>query len=231
MKLNNETKIGIMVVVVFVILALFTVGAGNFNLARGGYNLKVQFNDINGVNLNSPVMFNGLEVGVVEDIAIKDVDNQTRIELTLWVNDKAMVREGSKAYVKNLGLMGEKFIGLTSGDVQGGVLPSGSLIIGEDPPSFDELVSKGHGIAVEMEGITKNLNERLELNKENIDKILAQLNSLTGHLSSLTQSVDERLQNNDEHIDQIIANLNETSVNIKELTQDLKINPWKLLHK
>ena len=231
MKLNNETKIGIMVAAVLVILAFFTLRSGNFNLSQGGYNLKVQFNDINGVNLNSPVMFNGLEVGIVEDIAIKDVDNKTRIELTLWIGDKARVREGSKAYVKNLGLMGEKYVGLTSGDVQGEFLPSGALIIGEDPPSFEQLVAKGHGIAVEMEGITKNLNERLELNKENIDKILSQLNSLTDHLSSLTQSADERLRNNEEHIDQIIGNLNETSVNIKELTQDLKINPWKLLHK
>lgn len=231
MKLNNETKIGILVVVVFGMLAFFTVRAGNFNLSSGGYKMKVRFSNIDGVNLNSPVMFNGYEIGMVEDIQIIDVDNSTKMELTLWVDNRVVIRDGAKAYVKNLGFMGEKYVGLTSGDTQGAILPKGSIIIGQQPPSFDDLVAKGHDIAVDVGGIAQNLNERLEINKEHIDTILAELGNLTTNLSSLSKSLDERITNNEEHIDQIIANLDATSVNIKELTHDLKLHPWKLLHK
>jgi len=231
MKLNNETKIGIFVIIVFCLLAFFTLRAGNFNLSSSGYQIKVHFNDIDGVNLNSPVMFNGYEVGIVEDITIKDVNNQTKMELTLWMDDQVIVREGSKAYVKNLGFMGEKYVGLISGDLQGEILPPNFIIKGEQPPSFEELVAKGHNIAIDVESIAKNLSERLEVNKDNIDRILAHLSELTDNLSSLSSSIDERLTNNEVYIDNIIANLNDTSVNIKELSHDLKQNPWKLLHK
>jgi len=231
MKLNNETKIGILVVVVFGMLAFFTIRAGNFNLSSGGYKMKVRFNNIDGVNLNSPVMFNGYEIGMVEDIQIIDINDITMMELTLWVDNKVVIREGAKAYVKNLGFMGEKYVGLTSGSTQGAILPKGSIIIGEQPPSFEDLVSKGSKIAEDVGGIAANLNERLEVNKDNIDNVLSELSNLTTNLSSLSESINERITNNEEHIDQIIANLNATSVNIKELTQDLKLHPWKLLHK
>jgi len=231
MKLTNETKIGILVAAVAVILGFMTVKSGSFNLSRGGYQIKAIFSDIDGVNLNSPVMFNGFEVGKVEDINILEIDGKTKMELTLWVSDEAQAREGTKAFVKPMGFMGEKYVGLVSTDMQSQLLPPNSVIMGEEQAGFDSLITKGNNIAGQIEGITTNLNERLETNKENIDKILAHLNELTLHLSSLTESADERLRNNEEHIDMIISNMNETSVNIKELTQDLKQNPWKLLHK
>jgi phospholipid/cholesterol/gamma-HCH transport system substrate-binding protein len=231
MKLTNETKIGILVVVVFTMLAFFTVRAGNFNVSAGKYVMKVRFVDIDGVDMNSPVMFNGLDVGIVKEINIIDVDDETKIELLLWIDNGVKIREGTKAYVKNLGFMGEKYIGLVSGDVQGAVMEPGSIIMGEQPPSFQDLVIKGNDIAADVAGIAKNLNERLEINKENIDTILAEMSELTSSLSSLSRTLDERITNNEQHIDEIIANLNATSVNIKELTHDLKLNPWKLLHK
>jgi len=231
MKLTNESKIGILVVAVFVLLAYFTIRAGDFNLARGGYRVKAHFNDIDGVNLNSPVMFNGYEVGIVEDIRIIDVDSNIKMELIMWINGDVKIREGAKAYVKNLGFMGEKYVGLKSGDTQGEVLSANTVIQGEEPPSFEGLVSKGHTIANDVAGIASNLNERLEINKENIDTFLAELSDLTANLSSLSQSIDERITANEEHIDQIIENFNFTSVNIKEMTHDLKLHPWKLLHR
>jgi len=231
MKLTNETKIGILVVFVFSLLAFFTIQAGNFNLSKSEYRMKVHFNDIDGVDLNSPVMFNGFEVGIVESIGVIDLGKVTKIELILDIDDGIQIREGTKAYVKNLGFMGEKYVGLVLGDNQGDVLPAGSVIIAEEPPTFQELITLGHDIAGDVGGIAANLNERLEINKDHIDTILANLSELTVSLSSLSKTLDERITHNEEHIDDIIANLDAASVNIKELTHDLKLNPWKLLHK
>ena len=176
-------------------------------------------------------MFNGFKVGSVEDIRIIDINNQIKMELLLWIDDHVKIRQGTKAYVKNLGFMGEKYVGLKASEQQGDILPSGSVVMGEEPPGLQELVTKGHAIAGDVAGVAANLNERLEINKDHIDTILAELNDLTVNLSSLSESIDERITNNEQHIDTIILNLNDTSVNIKELTHDLKLNPWKLLHK
>ena len=55
MKINNETKVGLMVIVVIILLVGLTVKTGKIKLSEEGYTLKVRFTDIDGVNLNSPV--------------------------------------------------------------------------------------------------------------------------------------------------------------------------------
>ena len=231
MKMNNETRIGIMVAVVVLLLAALTIKTGNFNLATKGYTIKANFRNVDGVNLNSPVMFNGFEVGVVEDIQIKDKDGATLMELTLWINDKARLRDGAKAYIKNLGFMGEKYIGLTSGEPGGAYLAEGSVVIGQEPPNFENLLAEGQEIAGRLRSITQNIDERLQTNRETLDETLANLNLTMKDLAGITENVNKRLSINDRKIDDTITNLHSLSVNLEELSYDLKLNPWKIMYR
>jgi len=233
MKINNETKVGILIVSALAMLFGLTYKTGKFNFSKEGYIIKIQFKDIDGVNLKSPVMYNGFEVGIVEDVMIKDdlVNQESVMELTIWLNDQVKLREGTKAYVKNLGFMGEKYVGLTSGKKGGAYLNSEDVIIGEPPPNFEKLISDGQQIADQLKKISFNVNERLEKNKQNVDAILTNINMTTKNMSSLAVNMDERLENNKENVDAIINNLQILSTNLEEMSYDLKMNPWKLLHK
>src|SRR3989338_8568626 len=104
MNFNNETNIGFLVAVVAVILAVITWKAGNFKVAVGGYEVKVQFQNIEGVETNAQVRFNGLEVGRVKDIDIIYSD-VPKVELVLWIQDGVKIPVGAKVYVKNMGFM------------------------------------------------------------------------------------------------------------------------------
>jgi phospholipid/cholesterol/gamma-HCH transport system substrate-binding protein len=231
MKMNNETKVGLMVSVLIVSLAVLTVKTGKFNLSNDGYVVKVHFQNVDGVNLNSPVMFNGLEVGIVEDVAISEGEKDTKIELTLWVNESARLRKGAKAYIKNLGFMGEKYVGLTSGDIGEAYLLPGSVIIGENPPNFEKLISDGQEIATRLNSIARNIDERLTVNKETVDETLVNLNSAMKDLASIVKNANERLGANERKIDDTVANLHDLSVNLEELSYDLKLNPWKIMYR
>jgi len=233
MKLNNETRIGIMVVIVLILLAWITINTSdfNFNLSKEGHRVKARFKDVDGVNLNSPVMYNGYEIGIVEDISIVYEGNDIIMELTLFLKDEARLRKDSKAYVKNLGFMGEKYIGLTSGNKDDPFLEPGGTIIGEEPPSFTELIKDGKQIAEKVKGITTNINERLETNKDNLDGIMSNTNTTMKNVSSFVGNLDERLESNEKRIDEILTNLNSLSKNLEELSYDLKQNPWKILYR
>ncbi len=231
MKMNNETKIGLMVCIVIASLAVLTVKTGNFNLSTEGYIIKASFDNIDGVNLNSPVMFNGFEVGVVEDVTIRDEGDDIKMELTLWVSDQAKLRQGAKAYVKNLGFMGEKYVGLTSGNKGQPLLAPGSVIVGEEPPDFDNLLSQGQEIATRLTSISIKVDEHLQTNGEALDETLANLNLTMKDLASITKNINERLSGNDKKIDDTITNLHDLSVNLEELSYDLKLNPWKLMYR
>ncbi len=104
MKINNEIKIGIMVMAVLILLVGLTVRAGDFSFKKEGYAIKAHFLKIDGVSTNAPVLLNGFEVGLVQDIRIIDADGEGMMELTLWLEKDAKIKEGAKAYVKNMGL-------------------------------------------------------------------------------------------------------------------------------
>ena len=231
MKLNNETKIGLMVCAVIALLAVLTVKTGNFTLSNRGYTVKVHFQNVDGVNLNSPVMFNGFEVGIVEDIQIKESDADTKMELTLSIDEDAKLRQGAKAYIKNLGFMGEKYIGLISGAGGGAYLAPGSVLSGQEPPDFERILAEGQEIAVRLKSISQNIDERLEVNKDSVDETLTNLNGTMKDLSELVGNINERMSTNEIKIDATVTNLHDLSVNLEELSYDLKLNPWKIMYR
>jgi len=230
MKINNETKIGILVVGVIILLLTLTIKAGDFHFIEKGYPMKVHLRQIDGVEINAPVRFNGLEMGQVKDIHIL-YGEETLMELTLWLKDSVRLRQGAKVHVKNMGLMGEKYIGISDGDKGAPFLESGAVIVGEDPVDFEKLLAKGDEIGTNLKEISANINERLKVNSQAIDEIIVNLNKSTNHIASISENVDERLAVNRLAIDDTVANLNSTSKNLTELSEDLKLNPWKLLYR
>jgi len=256
MKINNEIKIGIMVCIVLMMLAVITIKTGEISFSKKGYEIKVLFENIDGVDVNAPVMLNGFEKGFVKDINISDDGEQVMMELTVWLEEQAKLREGAEGYVKNMGFMGEKYVGLTSGKSGGAYLQEGAVIVGEKAGDIDKLLSDGQEIAANIKEISININERLKKNQENIDNIITNLNTSMKKIVSITDNLDERLDKNRDNIDEIFANLRTTtenlderlkvnkenidkifvnlesaSVNLDQFTYDLKQNPWKLMYR
>lgn len=230
MKITNEVKIGIFVVMVLVGLGIITWKTVGYDFVPQGYKLKAVFKDIDGVELNAPVTLNGLEVGRVESLRILYGD-ATRVELTLWINAEAKLHEGARAYVKNMGFLGEKYVALTSGQDGTPFMVSDSVIQGENPVDFQEILSKGNDIATNVKAITAQVEERLRVNSEAIDRIMADMRTTMNNMAFISGNVKERLDVNDQVIDETMANLNRSSKNLEEMSFDLKANPWKLLYK
>ena len=223
MKLSNEVKIGMMVCAVILCLMILTIKAGNFNFGQKGYEVKLQFQRIDGISLNAPVMLNGFEVGLVKKINILDQADGTTMELIVWVEEGVKLREGTEARVKNMGFMGEKYISLTSG--KGEVLSAeNSVIVGRDPADMDQILEDGQEIAGQLKEVSYNINQRLKVNQEHIDNML-------GNLDSITANVNERLTVNKDNIDELLSRLKNTAVNLDHMTYDLKLHPWKLMYR
>lgn len=231
MKISNEAKIGMMVVAVIVVLTYLTIKSGDFNFSKKGYTVKVLFNNIDGVNLNAPVMLNGLEVGKVEKINIVEDDESTKLELTVWLKEDVKLSVGTKAFAKNMGFFGEKYVGLLVSGSGKGYLPPGTVIEGRDPADLDRLLLDGQIIAQDVKEISRNLNERLVTNKELIDRLIINLDISAANINAITTSLNERMTVNHLRFDETMANLHSASTNLDQFTYDLKINPWKLLYR
>jgi phospholipid/cholesterol/gamma-HCH transport system substrate-binding protein len=231
MTVSNETKVGILVAVVCVGLAVLTWKTGDFRLNMEGYRLTVLFDNIDGVDINSPVMLNGLEIGRVEDIQMQESEHAVNMVLTLWLDAEARLYEGARAYVKNMGFMGEKYVGLTSGDPGRERIGEGMVVHGHEPADLDSILKDAQDVVKDIKSVARGVNERLSSNKEEIDGILSNLNDSLANVNSISAEIKERMEINGDRIDEMVGHLNSTAVNLELFTGDLKDNPWKLFHR
>jgi phospholipid/cholesterol/gamma-HCH transport system substrate-binding protein len=204
--LTNELKTGFLVVLSIAILMGFTLSVGKFSVFQKQYKLYVVFDRVAGVESDAPVRLSGVEVGKVENIELSYKGDETKVKIGILLYKNAKPRQDSKAYVTTLGLMGEKYIELSSGSKGSPFLKPGSTIIGEDPVQMEELVEIGKKVASEVE-------------------------DTLGQIRSLAQHLDELVVDNRGNIDSIIGNLDRTTENFEEFSDDIKRNPWKLLIK
>lgn len=230
MKLNNETKIGILVFFTLVILGALTWKAGDYKIIQKGYEVKIQFTDIDGIELNSPVTLNGFEVGRVKDIKILYGDH-SKVELALWIQGDVKIKSTVKGRIKNLGFMGEKYVGLSTPDGPAEDLTPKAVIMGQEPAGFEDLMADGKDIAKNIKEISEQVNERLRVNSKSIDEIFANTNTTMKNTASLSANLNERLEVNKLALDETVKYLNSASKNLEEMSFDLKTNPWKLLYK
>ncbi len=208
-KFSNEFRVGVLIVLCIVGLVFITIKTGKFHFKNKGYNIFVVFDDISGLELKAPVMLNGFEVGKVEEIIPvyqnKDDSDSTHIFLKLWINNQAKIRSNARVSIKTLGLMGEKYIQIASYKGKD-FIADNSTLYGEGMVDMDQL-----------------MREALNISKK-IEELISEVKSLTG-------SINDTVDNNQNAINNIIKNLEYTSKNFEEFSADLKIHPWKLLHK
>lgn len=228
--LSNEAKIGTLVLAVIAILGVITWQAGNFDFNPQGYELKVRMKNIDGVELNSPVTLNGFEVGRVTAINII-YGEETFVEMTLWLRQEAKIHVGTEAFIKNMGFLGEKYVGLTTGNDWEPFLPPGTVVEGREPGSFEKILSDGQDIARNLKEISAEINERLKVNSDSIDDVMENLRVSMRNIAQISGNVNERLETNKVLIDDTMKHVNAASLNLEEMSFDLKHNPWKLLYR
>lgn len=165
-KYANEFKVGLFVIVCLAGLAYLVLSTGKITFGKKGYNIYVVFNEVAGLDEKAPVMLNGLEVGKVDDIRFSYDENETLIVLKLWLRHDVKVREDSEISIKTLGLMGEKYIQISSSKNSGFIKPETS-IYGKPYADLDTLVASANmtmdenkeriaAIAKSMEATAKN---------------------------------------------------------------------------
>lgn len=204
-KLSNEVKTGIVVVVGALLLLLLVYKIGGIKVERG-YEMHCLFNYISGLEQHAPVRLSGVEVGEVKDIGISYDGDETKILLTLSLDENAKVRQDSKIRISTLGLLGEKYVEIAGGSKGSPFVKPGATIVGIDPFQMEDLVEMGEKLAVQLDASMQDLQK-------------------------LMSDVDGVIVENKDDIKATIMNLKDTSENFKEFSDDIRRHPWKLLMK
>ena len=226
-KLSNELKVGLFFVFCVIGLLYMTFSTGKFHISQEGYYLSVVFDDVSGLQKNSPVMVNGLEVGRIVELSVSNQEGKAKIITKLLLRHGTKILGEPIISIKTLGLMGEKYIHIKSAGT-GQLIEPNATLIGKSTGDMDALFSEAeviaknvNDLALEVKKLTINLNETVAENRAHLVKSMS-------NIGEITDQIKLTLQSNEESLDSIIKNLDGTSKNLNELSEDLKRNPWKL---
>ncbi len=236
--MRKETKIGLFALITLALAIWGYQYLKGFNILSPKNSIHVVYERVDGLRISTPVLLNGLQVGLVADIR-QDKNDLHKILVTLELDQDIRIPKTAKANIVTTSLMGGnainlEFEGSCSGD---DCLQDGDVIEGRvlsllasmaDPSEVDQYVQQ---ISVGLQSVIDTLNARLKESGEiqqsvqDVRTILANLNNTTGQLDRMmTGSV----KNSVENIEALTTTLRNSNAQIEtilnnaaELTTDL----------
>jgi phospholipid/cholesterol/gamma-HCH transport system substrate-binding protein len=191
MAMSREVRVGLFLVVAFLILiALFEL-LGKETIFARMVEYKTSFKAIPSLRLGDPVRLAGVDVGNVRDIRVIGA----RVEVTIRVKPGTPIKTDSIATIKLTSLLGTNFVDLTFGSPSAQVAPPGSFLQSAEPPDLNTLLARLNDAAGEVQVLVKQVNEGMGKSLEpltstfqSMDRIAKQIEKGQGTLGKLIAS-------------------------------------------
>ncbi len=169
---TREIKVGLLILAAFAVLAagVFLIGEKN-NLFSRKNRYFIEFNSAGGVRQGNPVQLNGVDAGTVEQVVLPQ--DPAKEQIRIWISVDRQYAERirgpqqpgvrgekprSQARIKTLGLLGDKYIELSSGSLEYPVIPDQGKIPAAEPTNVDALIASGEDVMDNVVEISASLS-------------------------------------------------------------------------
>ena len=160
-RVGRELKVGLLVLAAVAVLALsvFLIGDRNNLFARKN-RYYIDFQNVSGVRAGNPVQLNGVDAGTVEEVVLPEDPAKRFIRVWITVESRYAdrVRADTRARIKTLGLLGDKYIELTSGSQGLPRVPEGGRIEPAAATNVDALLASGEDVMANVVEISASLS-------------------------------------------------------------------------
>jgi len=210
--MGKETRVGVLVLAGLVIaaVAIFVLGRQEHFWERK-VEYEMRFARTNGLQTGAPVSLSGVPIGSVDSVrfASDPTTNDIVVHVQVDADVATRIRTDTKATIRTLGLLGDKYIELVPGrDPNADAIPAGGRIPTADPMDYEALVGQSGGdIVSNVVEVTNSLKDVLGSiqrgegllgamvrNREFGDRTLESLQSTLSNLNKTTESLDGIVQ-------------------------------------
>jgi phospholipid/cholesterol/gamma-HCH transport system substrate-binding protein len=204
---RTEIQVGIAVLAALVVLVWGVTWLSDARLAKRRQTYHARFSDVGGLAEGDPIKVNGVQKGVVGGIAL--VPGGVVVDLSLD-RDVPLTRD-ARVYVRNVGLMGEKFIAVA-------LAPTGPRRATRD--TIDGVYESGVPEVISQMGSALTSLQRVS---DQIDRVLALAEERGSWKTTLANVEDasiglaEAVRENREDVGAITDNLREMSSELRML--------------
>lgn len=241
----SKLKVGLVITLAFLIMIVAIFFAGGIKeMFSPRIELKAQFMDAKGLRRGAPVWIFGMEVGSVKNINLDPVHGAI-VTISVDKSVQKSIKRDAQANILTMGLLGDKYIELSTGSSLAEPIHPGEMIKGGTQIEFsDIMVTVAVAIGKMGEFITKldNLVVKMETSEGTVAKFLKDpaiydnLNQTTKKLSLLLEDIKNsrgtmkmlmddpslynRMLSAASSIEEFSRKLNEGSGTLKRLVED-----------
>lgn len=197
-KLSAEAKVGLLVLVGSAVLLWMTFAVGKYEFGeKRGYTLQAVFDSVAGLDAKAAVRMAGVKIGTVEKVELED----SRAKVTIRIYPDVKIQRGTKAMVKTLGLLGEKYVELVPPEISAkeAAAPEGSRYFQEgeriqvtvSPSDVDKLINQLSSISDDVKQVTASLRQVFgsEQGTRSMEDILADLRKTTANIQEFSYAL------------------------------------------
>jgi len=149
----QAVRVGIFMTICLVILGWLILRIEDIHIwGEKGQKVDAIFGSIAGLDNKAAVRIAGVRVGRVDAIRLEG----RKARVTLLFDSEIKLRQGTKASISNMGLLGDKFVELTMGPDDAPLLPAGATLPGETPITFDQAMAKLESIGDTIQTVTSS---------------------------------------------------------------------------
>ncbi len=165
----NESATKTFAVGVVALVALTIIAVGVFLIGReqrfweGRTSYWLQFSRTNGLQEGAPVALDGVNVGWVSRMRFPPDPTARYVEVKVAVSSNVAprIRADTVGKIQTLGLLGDKYIALTSGTLQSEPIEPGGLIRSVDPVDYEAILGQSGDIVTNAIEVTALLRQVL----------------------------------------------------------------------
>lgn len=227
MKINNETKIGILAAVGVVVLIFgfnFLKGKSFFKKEK---NIYAVFEDIQGLGVSNPVVINGLQIGHIAKLDGGKL--LKRIVVTVELTKDVLIPTNSLAVI-NPSLLGSVSLEVKLGNANTYLKTGDTLLTTLSGGAFDEALKMINPVLYEVRNAVKSLDSVLHIvenvfdpnTKNNIRGIVENLNTITASFTISAASLQTLLNPQSGALAKSLNNVNAFTTNL--LSNNGKLN-------
>lgn len=208
--MKQETKVGVVIILGTLILAVSIMILSGIRIFEKGYTIDIVFNDIQGLLKQAKVQVAGVNVGYVKAITLEN----GKAKVTVWLDKDVKIYKDTSVYIFSSGIIGVKFIQLTSGTKTEELLKDGDKIVGIDPISIDKMFDKTqaavNSLLDSLKGLTSSSNIKSTI--ENLNQFSKDLTVVSGELKKTVR---------DGRFDRISKNLDATLISLEKISKSI----------
>ena len=206
---NIEFRVGIVVLICLILVGTSIYWLQGYKLERNSQIVTVRFDDAGTLAIGDQVTVSGILKGKVQKLELSD--NGVTVELRIWKD--VVLKKDATFTIKNMGVMGERFIAVWPGR-DSALLDKSLMVEGRYDTGLPDVMGLLGEMITQLRDMVNSLKRTVAS-----DSSLAKFNATISNFESVSASLERSVVRNEDKITQTAENFLSASRRFNQLMQ------------